>query len=74
MNSFRIRVVLLSPLYGVGTEYNHAIQVSEGGLVWWTVARYKSFDDALHNAKQLKEFVKTNQIVKDDKVMWSAQV
>ena len=71
MNSLRIRVVLLSPNYGVGTEFNYAIQVSEGGLVWWTINRFKSLDEALPVAKNFAEFVKQNRIIKDDKVLWS---
>lgn len=74
MNSLRIRVVILSPLYGVGTEFNHAIQVSDCGLTWWTVARFKEFNEALHVGKQLAEFVKSNQIVKEQTVLWSTKI
>lgn len=74
MNTLRIRVVILKPDYGVGTEFQHAIQVSDCGLVWWTVNRFKSFDEALQAARDLLAFVKSNYIAKEEAIMWEGKV
>jgi hypothetical protein len=74
MNSLRIRAVKLKPDYGVGTEYQHAVQLSQDGLVWWTVNRFKTFDEALEAARTLLAFVKGSQIVKEEAVLWQGTV
>jgi hypothetical protein len=74
MNSLRVRAVSLKPDFGVGTEYSHAVQISQDGLVWWTVNRFKTFDEALEAGRTLLAFVKANHIVKDQAVLWQGQV
>jgi hypothetical protein len=74
VNSLRIRVVQLSKHYGVGDDHAYAVQVSTCGLVWWTLNRFKTFDEALGPAKALEEFVKKNFIVQPTHVLWKTQI
>lgn len=68
MNHLRIRVVKLKP---DGTDFLFAVQSSEYGLVWWTLKRFKSFDEALEHGKGLLEFVGKNFAIKQESVLWT---
>jgi hypothetical protein len=70
LNSLRIRAVKLSEQYGAGTEYLHAVQISQDGLVWWTINRFQKPEEAIEAAKILVEFATANQIVKATNVLW----
>lgn len=74
MNSLRIRVGELKPDHGAGHDFPFAVQVSDCGLVWWTIGRFKTFDAALAVGKDLERFVKANQIVSMKHIMWEAKV
>ncbi len=70
--NLRIRVVLLSKQFGVGEEYLYAVQVSADTLNWWTLARFKTFEEALGPAKDLEQFSIKNRLVHPTHVLWKA--
>jgi len=74
MNSLRIRIVLLGPLNNNNPEFNHAVQLSQDGLMWWTFYRFKSMDEALGAVKTFEEFTKQNQLVKPSHILWATKV
>lgn len=73
MNAFRLRLVRLKNLFGVKSHY-YAIQASEGGLTWQTVARLETAEEAIAQIRALAEFISNNQLVKEEEVLWETKI
>jgi hypothetical protein len=74
MNSLRFRIAKLKPDHGAGLDFIFGLQVSQDGLNWWTIGRYKTFDECLGIGKGLVEFIRSNLIVKDEVILWNSTV
>lgn len=73
MTGLRLRVVKLDEKYGAGSEHPYALQLSNDGLNWWTVARWNDFDSAKAQAESLESFITQNRLVKPTHVLWAAK-
>lgn len=74
MSALRIRVAKLSPDFGVGNEFQFALQLSGDSLVWWTVGRFKDLDGALGAGKELAAFVEANFTVRPTHILWTSKL
>lgn len=74
MNTLRIRVVELKNLHGAGSDFPFALQVSGDSLSWWTVVRFKSEDEAIGQGRALEHFIRSNQTVKEARIIWNKAI
>ncbi len=75
MNSLRIRAIKLDPLGAPDhADYPFAVVVSQDGLMWWPVARYKTVDEVLDSAKGFEKFTKVNTLLKASHVLWAGKI
>ncbi len=70
MNAIRIRVVILDGKFWAGPGYKYAVQLSEHGLIWWTIMRKETEHEAKAFAEELSAFMRTSRLAKADKVIW----
>lgn len=71
MPHHRIRVVKLDERFGGGSDYPYAVQLSPDGLIWATLGRFKSFEEALDPAKAFSEFINNNMLIKPTVILWT---
>lgn len=74
MSHFRLRIVKLTDLHGAGAEFPFAVQVSQDGLCWATIGRFKTDHQALATARDLSSFIRKNQIAKEGSVLWTEKL
>lgn len=74
MNALRMRVVKLDPGYGVGDSQQFAIQVSQDGLVWFTLMRFDNELYAKEYAQKLANTADENVTVQATHILWSTRV
>ena len=74
MNALRMRVVKLNQGYGVGESQRFAIQVSQDGLVWFTLARFDQELYAKEYAQKLAGVAEANISVQATHILWSTRV
>lgn len=74
MNTLRLRVVKLTNLFGAGSEFPYAVQLTLDSGTWWTLGRFKSEDEALGIGKGLEPFIKQNLSVKEERVVWETKL
>jgi len=74
MNALRMRVVKLDQGYGVGETQQFAIQVSQDGLVWFTLSRFDNDLYAKEYAQKLANVAEANIAVQATHILWSTRV
>ena len=74
MNALRMRVVKLDPGYGAGEGQPFAIQVSQDGLVWFTIGRFDHELYAKEYAQKLAGIADSNMTVQATHILWSTRV
>lgn len=74
MNALRMRVVKLDPGYGVGETQPFAIQVSQDGLIWFTLGRFDHELYAKEYAQKLAGIADANIAVQATHILWSTRV
>ena len=74
MNSLRIRAVLFTDQFGRDPNRPYAVQVSDDGLVWWTMGTYGDADTAKAKASELEAIVKLNQLMRVGAILCSLKI
>lgn len=74
MNALRMRVVKLDTSYCAGENQRFAIQVSQDGLVWFTLGRFDNELYAKEYAEKLAGVAEANMTVQATHILWSTRV
>ena len=73
MNYLQVRAVILDDKSEAGKEFPYALQVSQDGLVWWTLGRFKTDHEVIMRAKDLNEFIKKHHTINLKAVLWTGK-